>query len=337
MGEVLRQPLTFAHRLVRRFQDVRLQMLAAALAYYAAFSLGPLLLLLAGWLGVLLRTNPELAAQYRRALDDLLSQALPLQQNTAGLVSHSFDTVLQELNQGALLRSALSFLVLVWASGNFFTSLQQALEVVFEVPRVRGFWRKRLVAVLLVLSVALVIAFEVVGGALLSGLNELSRALATWLAGFNVHLPGLPLGVRPGFALASTRVLVAVLAFMLTFRYLPREKSTWIGALLGALVSALGVLLVIAFMGAREYCRMALPDLLYESDRVLLPLLIVLPVICSVFSRLHDLTVPTGMLLGFSALALYVLYHYGRFEAPLFIMSRTVLGLVYVGFLAAHL
>ena len=244
MGEILRQPLTFGRRLVRRFQDVRLQMLAAALAYYATFSLGPLLLLLAGWLGVLLRTNPELAAQYRRALDDLVSQALPLQQNTAGLVSHSFDTVLQELNQGALLRSALSLLVLVWASGNFFTSLQQALEVVFDVPRVRGFWRKRLVAVLLVLSVALVIAFEVVGGALVSGLNELSRALATWLAGFNVHLPGLPLGAQSGLALAVIRIVVAVLAFTLTFRYLPREKSTWAGALLGALVSALGVLLV---------------------------------------------------------------------------------------------
>jgi membrane protein len=244
MREILRHPLLFGRRLVRRFQDVRLQMLAAALAYYATFSLGPLLLLFAGWLGVLLRTNPELAAQYRRALDDLLSQALPLQQNTAGLVSHSFDAVLQELNQGALLRSALSFLVLVWASGNFFTSLQQALEVVFDVPRVRGFWRKRLVAVLLVLSVALVIAVEVVGGVLISGLNEFSRVLAQWLAGFNIHVPGLPVGARSGFAVGAARTLVAVLAFTLTFRYLPREKSSWAGALLGALVSAFGVLLV---------------------------------------------------------------------------------------------
>ncbi len=98
-----------------------------------------------------------------------------------------------------------------------------------------------------------------------------------------------------------------------------------------------GVLLAIAWIGAREYCKMALTDLLYESDRVLLPLLIVLPVVCSVFSRLHDAAVSTGMLLGFAALALYVLYHYQRFEAPLSVMSRTVLGLVYVGFLAAHL
>ncbi len=244
MREVTRQSLLFGRRLIRRFQETRLQMLAAALAYYAAFSLGPLLLLLAGWLGVLLRTNPELAAQYRHALDDLVNQALPLQQNAAGLVSRSFDTVLSELNRGALLRSALSVVVLLWASGNFFTSLQQALEVVFDVPHVRGFWRKRLVAVLLVVSVALVIAFEVVGGALVSSLNELSSALATWLASFDVRLPGLPLQLRPGLALAVIRVLVAVAAFTLTFRYLPRDKSTWAGAGLGALVSAFGVLLV---------------------------------------------------------------------------------------------
>ncbi len=244
MREVMRQPLLFGRRLVRRFQDARLQMLAAALAYYATFSLGPLLLLLGGWLAVLLRTNPELAAQYRAALDDLLTQLLPLQQDTAGLVSHSFDTVLRELNQGALVRSALSFVVLVWASGNFFTSLQQALEVVFDVPRARGFWRKRLVAMALVLSVAVVVFFEVVGGALISGLNGLSGALASWLATFNVHLPGLPLGLRAGLAIMIGRVVIAVVAFTLTFRYLPREKSTWGGALGGALVSAVGVLLV---------------------------------------------------------------------------------------------
>lgn len=244
MGEVMWRPLLFTRRLVRRFQEARLQMLAAALAYYATFSLGPLLLLLGGWLAVLLRTNPELAVQYRHALNDLLTQVLPLQQDTTGLVSHSFDTVLQELNQGALLRSALSFVVLVWASGNFFTSLQQALEVVFDVPHARGFWRKRVVAMLLVVAVALVIFFEVVGGALVSGLNGLSGALADWLATFNVHLPGLPLGLQPGLALKATRVVIAVAAFTLTFRYLPREKSTWGGAVSGALVSALGVLLV---------------------------------------------------------------------------------------------
>jgi len=244
MREVTRHGLVFSRRLVRRFQETRLQMLAAALAYYATFSLGPLLVLLAGWLAVLLHANPDLAAQYRVALDDLLNELLPLQQNTAGLVSHSFDTVIQQLNRGALLSSLLSLGVLVWASGNFFTSLQQALEVVFDVPHVRGFWRKRLVAMLLVISVALVIAVEVVGGALMSGLSELSNVLTQWLASFNVHVPSLPLAVRPGLGLAWIRLALAVLAFTLTFRYLPRDKSTWWGALSGAVFSSVGILVV---------------------------------------------------------------------------------------------
>lgn len=98
-----------------------------------------------------------------------------------------------------------------------------------------------------------------------------------------------------------------------------------------------GVVLLIAFIGAREYCRMALADLLYEIDRVVLPLILIMPVISAVFGRQHGAALPTGLLLGFIALALYVLYHYQRFEKPLLVLSRTMFGLVYVGFLTAHL
>ncbi len=98
-----------------------------------------------------------------------------------------------------------------------------------------------------------------------------------------------------------------------------------------------GVVLLIGFLGAREYCRMAFSDLLYEFDRVLLPLIIILPISAGVFTRQHGAVVQTGLLLGFVGLAAYVLYHYRRFEKPLMIMSRATLGLVYVGFLAAHL
>lgn len=236
--------LSFARRLYDRVQTTRLQLLAAALAYYAAFSLGPLLLLLAGWLAVLLRTRPELAAPYRQALVDLLGQLLPLQTDASGLVAQSFGTVVAELNRGALLRSVLSFLVLVWASGNFFTSLQLALEVIFDVPEARAFWRKRLVAMLLVVSVALVIAVEVVGGALASALTEVSRVVVEWLARRNVPLPSVPWPFASGVGVQVARLVVAATAFTLTFRFLPRRRSTWLGALIGAVVSTGGILVV---------------------------------------------------------------------------------------------
>lgn len=97
------------------------------------------------------------------------------------------------------------------------------------------------------------------------------------------------------------------------------------------------VVLLIGFLGAREYCRMAFADLLYESDRLLLPLILILPLVGTIFSRQSAFTAPLGLLLGFISLAFYVFYHYQRFEVPLKILSRGTLGLVTVGFLAAHL
>ncbi|MBT8328879.1 MAG: phosphatidate cytidylyltransferase [Desulfofustis sp.] len=98
-----------------------------------------------------------------------------------------------------------------------------------------------------------------------------------------------------------------------------------------------GVMVVIGFLGSREYGRMAFADYLYESDRILLPLLIILPIITALFCRTSAAVVPAGLLLGFIGLALYVFFHYQRFETPLMILSRGALGLICIGFLAAHL
>jgi len=80
-------------------------MLAAALAYYAAFSLGPLRLIMGGWLGVVLRGRPELAEPFQDALEGLVHQVFPLTDDAAALVQQSVDTIAQQLGEGALLRS----------------------------------------------------------------------------------------------------------------------------------------------------------------------------------------------------------------------------------------
>lgn len=233
---------SFAHDLFHRFHASRVGMLAAALAYYAAFSLGPLILLLGGWLGVLLETRPELAAQYRTAVDDLLAQVLPLQPVTAERVSRSFEGVLAQLSQGAQLRNLLSVAVLLWASSGFFTSLQLALEVIFDVPESRGFLRKRLVALALVLTVALAIALEMVGGFLLGTLAHLSELLVARLEASDIVVPLLPVDVGTLLGTELLRLLVATTAFAVAFRFLPRRSSSWSGALVGALFSAVSIL-----------------------------------------------------------------------------------------------
>lgn len=231
----------FSARLIRRFRATHVPMLAAALAYYAAFSLGPLLLLLGGWLGVFLRTRPDLANHYQTVIHELVNQVLPLQENGAELIAQSFDLIVGQLSEGAILRSVVSLVILIWAASGFFTSLQVALEVIFDVEKMRGFLHRRAVALGLVVIVALVIAIDIIGVAAISSISRLTQVFTE-----NVPVPQVP--PQPFLPAWLESVLlssgVTALVFTLTFRFLPKGGSTWGAALTGALVSSVSMALV---------------------------------------------------------------------------------------------
>jgi membrane protein len=231
---------SFIAALYKRYATSQLPLLAAALAYYAAFSLGPLLILLTGFLGFLLRRNPQLLAQYQLALTDLVSRLLPMQDTASDLARESFQSLVQQLGEGAILRSIISILVLIWASSNFFTSLQLALELVFGVPHIRAYWRKRLLGIALIAAVALVIAFQVIGGLVISSFLGLLGFIAKELHELSPDLPLLKLPSRDLLFEVSQFVL-ATTVFALCFRYLPRRVGHWLGALTGAVISTVGI------------------------------------------------------------------------------------------------
>jgi membrane protein len=230
----------FAHAFYHRLSEAKVLLLAAALAYYAAFSLGPLLLLLGGWLGVLLRGSPEMAQPFRQALTDLLGQIMPLTEDAGDLVQASIDLILTQLAQGAVLRTVLSVLVLLWASSSFFAVLQLALELIFDVREQRGFFRKRLVALFLVLAVAIFLIIEVLGTALGDAVTQIWQVVQTWAESIDVMLPDaeLPGGFRP------VRIAATLAVFALCFRYLPRRHTDWLSAVAGAAFSAILLILM---------------------------------------------------------------------------------------------
>jgi membrane protein len=229
--------------LVARAQRSNFTLLAAALAFFAAFSLSPLLLLLAGGFGYALRNRPELAAQLQRVLTDLVSQIMPLEEEEAriALIEQSFDAILLLLQEGAELRAVISVIVLVWASSNFFTSLQFAIELIFASPQPRNLVNKRLVSLLLVVLVMAVIFIEVVVSFVLASLQGILDVVSRTL----VPPDGTPLlPPLPDLEFVTlARIVVAIVAFTLCFRVLPRRASTWTGALSGATFSTLSIVL----------------------------------------------------------------------------------------------
>jgi membrane protein len=237
----LRSPAAaFVRDLARRFSDAKVGLLGASLTFYAAFSLGPLLMLLGGWLSAALRGRPELAEAFRHALTDLVSQLMPLTDDADAVIQTSLDLILAQLADGAVGRMVFSFIVLLWASTAFFTSLQLALEMIFEVSEGRGFVRKRLVALLLVLAVAIFLVVEVIGAALGDAAGEAWRALQAWAAALDVPLPDVALPT----AFSPLRFAATVLVFTICFRVLPRRTSDWVSAAIGGSFSAVALVVM---------------------------------------------------------------------------------------------
>ena len=233
-----RSVVAAVRRLALRWRRARVSTLAAALAYYAAFSLGPLLLLLGGWAAATLRARPDLAERYRTALAEVLAPILPAGLAAPDLVDRSFDVVVTQLSSGTTLRTVLSLVVLLWAASGFFASLQRALETIFEVPRERGFLRTRAIAVALIASVAAVIALELLGGTLAAWTWRTLQTASTALEPFGLALPDPPAALAgPGL----WRGVLGFAAFALAYRLLPWRTARWRGAALGAAVSVAGL------------------------------------------------------------------------------------------------
>jgi len=196
--------------------------LGAALAFYCAFSLAPLLVLLVttvGWItgadaayGYL---SQQLTGLFGAATAQVLINAARASQETTGTIG-----------------TVISIVSLLVGATTVFSALESSLELIWGsqtmVPQgIRGFVRSRL------LSFGFIIA---VGFLLLVSL-ALSTALSVLKA--RVFHPYQSLtGVAVVLDLIITVALTAML-FAIAFRYLPARKIAWKPALAGALFTAL--------------------------------------------------------------------------------------------------
>jgi len=94
-------------------------------------------------------------------------------------------------------------------------------------------------------------------------------------------------------------------------------------------------MMLVAYQGGLEFTRMAVADVIHGGQRFFFPVLFVLPVI---FAGLDStFTMSSGLLISFIFIAAFILYRYANLDNPYKFFSSAVLGLVYVGFLTAHL
>ena len=187
---------------------------AAALSYYAIFSVFPLTLLLAVGIGKLV--GPAVAQeQIAQGLELFLPEA------TVDDIQVVLADALQQSSSFGLVATA----ALVWAATGLFTNITLALDSIFDVPAARSIWRQRLLAIIMGLTLVVL----VLASFLTSGVLRLFSALS----------PGNP-NIWVSIGTFSLPLGLDMVIFALLFRYVPAREVHWDAVWPTAVFGAIG-------------------------------------------------------------------------------------------------
>jgi membrane protein len=204
--------------------------LAAAVAYYFAISLFPLLLVLVSAVGFVLQWTQFGQDAERQIIEAAASQVSPA-------VADQLAKLLATVRDQAPTGGPLGLVLLLATVTAMFVQFDAAFDVIWKVgsPTARGIVAaiKRIVfvrfkAFLMLVGVGLLVMVALVAGLVWNGVD----AYAAGVTPFWGHISWWS---RP-----LLNLLVNILAIALIYRYLPKTYVAWRNALAGAVVAAIG-------------------------------------------------------------------------------------------------
>lgn len=205
--------------------------LAAALAYYAIFSLAPLLIIAIAVAGFVWSEQAATEQVQQRIRDYVGPQAAP-----------AVTTMIQNAGQrgSGIIATVLGVGFLILGATAVFAELQSSLNTIWEVQaKAEGVWgvvRRRFLSFLMVLFI---------------GLLLLSLLVASAVVNAAMGLIGMPILTRVVDWIVSIGIATALFAFV--FKVLPdvkiRWQAVWIGALVTAVLFTLGKFLIGLYLG----------------------------------------------------------------------------------------
>jgi membrane protein len=208
---------------ISRWNEARVPILAAGLAYYATFSLFPLLLLAVAGFGFALANLPSLHDDVLLFMQDTINQVFP---SAADLLNQNLETLKRDVLARFTANAGISTLIavagLIWSASGFFTVLQMALTLAIPGKRNRTVLMQRILAFVTLFTLAPFMFLLMILGSVLSSLSSIAL-----FAPIQAYSSGV------------VAVLGAYVLFVLSYRYLPAHNPGWSASLLGAIPTAL--------------------------------------------------------------------------------------------------
>jgi membrane protein len=212
--------------------------MGAAISYYTAFSIAPLLVIVIAIAGYVFGEDAVRGA---------------LQSEIAGLVGNDGAVAIQGLISSAseptegLVASGVSLVVLLIGATTVFAEIQSALDRIWHVPekaKPSGLWgllRARFLSFGLILGLAFLLMASL---AIAAAVSAMGTYFSSLLPGWEILLLGI------NFTMS---LLVETLVFAMIFKLMPSTRIAWSDVWVGALVTAalfeLGKLLIGLYVG----------------------------------------------------------------------------------------
>lgn len=215
--------VTLTQRAFVEFGKDEMAQRSAALAYYALFSLFPLLLLTISLLGFMLEAGVPLAMDAQTIVRQAIEQTLPQAKELV-------EQILVSTRRTRGGTGLVGLIVLAWSASNIFTHTRLALNAVWDTGQPQGLGgvlQLRLKAFGMAISTGLLLFMATLSDTIIQLIERYVTRLpwsdTLWLLG------------RP-MLLAS----VTVILFGLLYRFLPRASLSWADVWPGAIVAGVG-------------------------------------------------------------------------------------------------
>lgn len=203
-------------RAVKNFTDYGMRT-AAALTYYAVFSVFPLTLLVAVVVSDVL--GPTVA---REQIAQALILFLPDETATINLVQANIEQALEQSGSFGL----LALVGLSWSALGLFSNLTSALDRIFEVPASRSLWVQRFLAFLMTIVLILLIGMSFITSGVLQLVDTLFLSSpSVWI---RIGTLFLPFGLN-------------MVIFVMLFRYVPARHVNWDAVWPAAILGGIGL------------------------------------------------------------------------------------------------
>lgn len=215
----VRVPISVVATTVRLYVDDGCGTFAAAIAYYAIFSLVPLSLIILSIFGLVVKEEK---------ITQFVFDQLPLQETPS--VRESVQEIVKRAQEISVAGLSFGVVALIWSSSGIFSAVRKGLNAASHRKKARSYWHGKLMDIALIPALGILITLSV-------GLTAVSQLIIERLGSVG------PFNLDTNFALRLSSYLIpagiSFSMFALLYKYVPTVRPAWSEALSGAVFATL--------------------------------------------------------------------------------------------------